>query len=77
MELVYLYCILTLGQGVFLSIYLLKTKTELPDRLLAAIVFIEVFTLYDELFLFFSESGLLIWLYYIGTPLMAAIGPLA
>ncbi len=76
MELVYLYCILTLGQGIFLGIYLLRRKNQLSEQLLAVIVFIEVFTLYDELFLFFSESSLPIWLYYIGTPLMAAIGPL-
>lgn len=76
MEFVYLYCILTLGQGIFLSIYLLRTEFQFIDRLLAVIMLIEVFTLYDELFLFFSESSLPIWLYYIGTPLMAAVGPL-
>jgi AraC-like DNA-binding protein len=79
MDILYLFCMLTLGQGVFLAIYLLTSqkKPVLGVRLLSLIVLIEVFTLYDEVILFFADNNLSIHLYYIGTPMLAAVGPLA
>ncbi|NAY91919.1 helix-turn-helix domain-containing protein [Muricauda sp. JGD-17] len=78
MKLVYLYCILTLGEAFFLFIYLVASekRKSIATILLAVIVFIEMLTLYDEVVLFFKNSNLPVVLYYIGTPLMAAIGPL-
>ena len=78
MSILYLFCIITLGQGAFLSIHIIqsnKTKEKAP-YILAAITIIEVLTLYDEVFLFFDHTNFLISLFYIGTPLMTAIGPL-
>ncbi len=77
MDIVFFLCLLTIGQGIFLSIYLLTSKPKKKaSSLLSAIVLIESLALYDEVFLFFQNGNLPIALFYIGSPLFAAIGPL-
>lgn len=78
MNIIYFFCLLTLGQGVFLSIHIFISQKEvlLKRAIFALIILIEVLTLYDEIILFFSNTNLPIQLYYLGTPLLPAIGPL-
>ena len=77
MEIVFFLCLLTIGQGIFLSIYLLASRANIKaPSILSTIVLIESLALYDEVFLFFQNSDLPISLFYFGSPLLAALGPL-
>ena len=78
MDIVFLFCVLTFGQGAFLFIYLINSNqtNRRSSYILAAIILIELLTLYDEVFLFYDNSHLPMLLYYYGTPLMVTIGPL-
>ncbi|MCL6272492.1 AraC family transcriptional regulator [Muricauda sp. 2012CJ35-5] len=58
MNLGYLLGLLSIGQGIFLTFYILTTRTKehFIKLLLIAILLIEVFILYDEVFLSYNTS---------------------
>lgn len=77
MNLIYLASLATMGQGLFLIFYILTIRQINKFKwMVAAIVLIEVFVLYDETFIFFPTSTLPWYFYYWGTPLLAGLGPL-